>query len=309
MVVGFCSSQFMLSLTSYLTTTVVDEGTSRMSGCWSSDYYHLRAERNSVTGSSGSSSSEGEEGRPENGDASGRTAENEALDKIALNELAAKTRNKIIVRKLIARACTESGLLGLWKVYEKSTEHGGFELISDDARDMFYMFVDTCLVHMVPKLVWNRNHMNESLSKMFTIADEAFAMLVLENIAPDLDRDIVQSRGRDRVTWVNRKDAQPKYTKSGRDSAGKMRGWRYDGIKRYNKLVYDVLRWRKKEQQLREHTEVELKKRYMLELNEAGEAEAQLSRVMGGGSEDNVVREEAIDLLAGEPVITNWEEL
>ena len=108
---------------------------------------------------------------------------------------------------------------------------------------------------------------------------------------------------------MNRKDAQPKYTKSGRDSAGKMRGWRYDGIKRYNKLVYDVLRWRKKEQQLREHTEVELKKRYMLELNEAGEAEAQLSRVMGGGSEDNVVREEAIDLLAGEPDITNWEEL
>jgi hypothetical protein len=71
-----------------------------------------------------------------------------------------------------------------------------------------------------------------------------------------------------------------------------------------------VFRWRKKEQELRERTELlELKKRYMLELNEAGEAEAQLSRVMGGGSEDNVVREEAIDLLAGEPVITNWEEL
>ena len=72
-----------------------------------------------------------------------------------------------------------------------------------------------------------------------------------------------------------------------------------------------MFRWRKKEQELRERTELlELKKRYMfLELKEAGEAEAQLSRVMGGGSEDNVVREEAIDLLAGEPDITNWEEL
>ena len=308
MIVGFCSSRLMLSLTPYLTTTVVDEGTSRMSGCWSSDYYHLQAERNSVTDSSGSSSSEGEE-TPNNGDVSGRTAENEALDQIALNELAAKTRNKIIVCKLIARACTESGLLGLWKVYKKSTEHGGFELISDDARDVFYMFVDTCLVHMVPKLVWNRNHMNDSLSKIFTIADEAFAMLVLENIAPDLNKDILKSSGRERVTWVNRKDARPKYTKSGRDSAGKMRGWRYDGIKRYNKLVYDILRWRKKEQELREHTEMELKKRYMLKLNEAGEAEARLSMVMGGESVDNVVREEAIDLLAGEPTITNWEEL
>ena len=117
-----------------------------------SDYYHLQAERNSVTGSSGSFSSEGEETH-NNGDASGRTAENEALDETALNKLAAKTRDKIIFCKLIARACTESGLLGLWKVHKKSTEHGGFELISDDARDIFYMFVDTCLVHMVPKLV------------------------------------------------------------------------------------------------------------------------------------------------------------
>ena len=29
----------------------------------------------------------------------------------------------------------------------------------------------------------------------------------------------------------------------------------------------------------------------------------------GGGSEEHAVREEAIDLLAGEPDITNWEEL
>ena len=45
-----------------------------------------------------------------------------------------------------------------------------------------------------------------------------------------------------------------------------------------------MFRWRKKEQELRERTELlELKKRYMfLELKEAGEAEAQLSRVMGG---------------------------
>lgn len=36
-----------------------------------------------------------------NGDASGRTAENEALAVIALKKLAAKKRNKIIVQKLI----------------------------------------------------------------------------------------------------------------------------------------------------------------------------------------------------------------
>ena len=56
--------------------------------------------------------------------------------------------------------------------------------------------------------------MNDTLSKIFTIADEAFAILVLENIATDLNKDIMKSSGRERVTWVNRKDARPKYTKS-----------------------------------------------------------------------------------------------
>jgi hypothetical protein len=48
---------------------------------------------------------------------------------------------------------------------------------------------------------------------------------------------LAQSGRGELITWVNRKDTpQPRYRKSGRDSAGKMRGWRYDGIKRYSQL-------------------------------------------------------------------------
>ena len=48
------------------------------------------------------------------------------------------------------------------------------------------------------------------------------------------------------LVWGDKKNAKPKLTKGGRDSQGKMRGWRYEGIVRYNELVMDVIGWRKK---------------------------------------------------------------
>ena len=90
---------------------------------------------------------------------------------------------------------------------------------------VFNMFIDTCLVHMVPRVTWNKNHMIKTLSELFSIADEAFAMLMLENIAPNLQSDIIRS-AQGRIVWGDRKNAKPKFTKGGRGSQGKMRGWR-----------------------------------------------------------------------------------
>ena len=102
--------------------------------------------------------------------------------------------------------------------------------------------------------------MNKILTELFLITYEAIAMLVLENIAPDLQSDILRS-AQGRIVWGDRKNAKPKFTKGGRDSQGKMR---YEGIVQYNELVMDVIRWRKK-MELREFTEQVLKKRYRLE--------------------------------------------
>ena len=119
-----------------------------------------------------------------------------------------------------------------------------FDSISEDVCDVFNMFIDTCLVHMVPRVTWKKN-LNETLTDLFSIADEAFAMLVLENIALDLQSDIIRS-AQGRIVWGDRKKAKPKFTKGGRDSQGNMRGWRYEGIVQYNKSVMDVIGWRKK---------------------------------------------------------------
>ena len=65
-----------------------------------------------------------------------------------------------------------------------------------------------------------------------------------------LQSDILRS-ARGRLVWGDRKNAKPKFTKGGRDSQGKMRGWRYEGIVRYNESVMDVIGWRKKTESTR----------------------------------------------------------
>ena len=169
------------------------------------------------------------------------------LGQLNAKEKERKEKNKTVARKLIVMASSKNGVKDIWKVYEKRVVGGveAFDSILEDVLDVFNMFIDTCLVHMVPRVTWNKNHMNKTLTELFLIADEAFAMLVLENIAPDLQNDILRS-AQGRIVWGDRKNAKPKFAKGDRDSQGKMRGRRYEGIVRYNELVMDVIGWRKK---------------------------------------------------------------
>ena len=82
-------------------------------------------------------------------------------------------------------AASKEGMMNIWDVYKKSedtTNEVVYEPISEEKVENFNMYVDTCLVHMIPRTIWNKYHMNKSLTDLFTIADEAFAMLILENI-------------------------------------------------------------------------------------------------------------------------------
>ena len=283
---------------------MLEHGASKMSGCFSSDCYQFQASRNEVVSTSGSSSSESEDNVTINGRGTVNNLNEDQLvrlEQLNAKEKERKEKNKTVARRLIVMASSENGVKEIWKVYEKQVVGGveAFDSISEDVCDVFNMFIDTCLVHMVPRVTWNKNHMNETLTKLFSIADEAFAMLVLENIAPDLQSDILRS-AQGRLVWGDRKNAKPKFTKGGRDSQGKMRGWRYEGIVRYNELVRDVIEWRKRKE-LREFTEQVLKKRYRLENDEADAAETELNNAVGSGALKPEDRIEPYDLLEGIP--------
>ena len=83
-----------------------------------------------------------------------------------------------------------------------------------------------------------------------------------------------------------------------------MRGWRYEGILRYNDLIRDVVKWRK-EKELRKFTEIELRKRYRMANDEAEANEVDLNKALNSTVLEEMERIEPIDLLEGIP----WEEV
>lgn len=209
--------------------------------------------------------------------------------------------NKDIALKLVQRARTPEGLKNLWDIFtlvesDDGSEQDTYSLSDGDEKKIFWMFVDTCVVHMIPRKEWKENHVNKKLSEYIKPSNEAFAMLVLENIAPDL----VDNEGNWVEGEVNRKMSTSRYTKGGRGKDGKMRGWKQCGLKRYNILVENVLFRRRLP--FKDVMESELRKHYKLEMEKDEEAEQQLNE----NSEENSERfTGAFDLSVGDTDLLN----
>ena len=54
------------------------------------------------------------------------------------------------------------------------------------SKQNFFLFVDTAMVCTMGKTKWKKNYLDKDVSDFTTIADEALAMVIVENIAPDL---------------------------------------------------------------------------------------------------------------------------
>ena len=115
--------------------------------------------------------------------------------------------------------------------------------LQEDA-DLFRTFLEFVLVHFVSCTTWRYKCYNTPVSQIFTVSDEALAMLLLENSMQDLK-------------WVVRRGqkiphniSMPKYTKKMEGSSEKFKGWHRSGIKRYNKLYRRILTNRVKKESL-----------------------------------------------------------
>ena len=192
-------------------------------------------------------------------------------------------KNKLVARRLVERAKTDKGLEGLWAFYDnKADRNGEIPVKNNDLRDMYYMFIDTCVVNMITRASWKSNHDTEDMSKYISVSDEAFAMLILENIAGNL---IPEGTGQgDGVTGTRRMIGckhTTKYTKGGkddRDDEGKMRGWRRKGVTRFNELCKDVM-VRRGITSISKQLEKDLRQRYQKDKLAEEEAEGELEKV------------------------------
>jgi len=123
---------------------------------------------------------------------------------------------------------------------------------SEEDCSAFESFCVLCLKHIVGTSSWRQNFRREAISDAFTISDEAFAFLVLDNNKDywklcyevgEHNIPVVQSTSASGRATKRRK-VDTRYTKRG--SAGGTQGWNKEGIDTYNKLLKEVINNRSK---------------------------------------------------------------
>lgn len=133
----------------------------------------------------------------------------------------------------------------------------------------FQCFVDYCLVHTRPKKEWKMRRTTEKVSDVFTCADEAFAVLTLENNCNDwkmiIDGTVPGAgEGANKVGRTHSKSVYTTWGATKKDGKTKQNlQWTSKGIQRFNQLHRKI----KLERELPETSELEesLRKSYELQ--------------------------------------------
>ena len=122
--------------------------------------------------------------------------------------------------------------------------------LQEDA-DLFRTFVEFALIHFASCTTWRYKCYNTPVSQIFTVSDEALAMLLLENSMQDLK-------------WIIRREEKmphnisiPRYTKRMEGSPEKFRGWHKNGIRRYNKLYRRIVTNRVKKESIEKEDSIQ----------------------------------------------------
>ena len=205
--------------------------------------------------------------------------------------------NKKTAFELVKQAADEDsdGLMNIWNIFSPKKDSNGkvIEVTkSESAERMYWMFVDTCVFNTVPRKDWKRDHVNKNLSEFVHPTHEAFAMLVLENIA--LDFINVGTGKLKSKEEMNKKSSSSKYTKGSYDAEGRKKGWRIAGIERYNELVENVYS-RRQIHKMKDAMDGALRKRYVHEVEDAANAETELNE-----SERRIKNVVGLDLSVGD---------
>ena len=94
---------------------------------------------------------------------------------------------------------------------------------------MFKICAELCFPWMVNKQTWKNNHQHVTLSNIITIADEALALVILEN---NFLEWIELAKGNE----IDKKSRLTKYTHGGSNKDGTRKGWTLEGKLRFNKI-------------------------------------------------------------------------
>ena len=124
-----------------------------------------------------------------------------------------------------------SPIFNLMKLLDEDNIH---KIRQKNDHELFKLCAEICFPWMVSKLTWKNNHQHVVLSKIITIADEALALLILENNYMEwiqLAKGNEIDRNGERLT---------KYTHGGINKDGTKKGWSLEGKIRFNTLFDEI---------------------------------------------------------------------
>jgi hypothetical protein len=151
-------------------------------------------------------------------------------------------RRQANLKKILILAKEERGLMDFRG--NETLERLGDE---KESEPLFRTFVEVCLVHMIPRTEWNDGRTCRKISDMFSEADEALTMLLLENNSEDWEMLGEAEEGN--AGTIDNKDRKRKYThkKTNKKEGGGTKGWVLEGIARFNLLLKVIKKARKKD--------------------------------------------------------------
>ena len=135
-----------------------------------------------------------------------------------------------------------SAISSLIKMLEEGNIHKIREAQKDD---VFQLCAEICFPHMISKQAWRNNHQHVAVSTLITVADEALALLILEN---NYIEWIEIAKGNE----IDRKgERKTKYTHGGVNKDGTKKGWSIEGKNRFND-IFDQCRLSRAKRQSKE---------------------------------------------------------
>ena len=111
-------------------------------------------------------------------------------------------------------------------------------LVRCDNIDAFEAFCVLCLKHSIGSAAWRKSYRKDKISSVYTISDEAFSFLVLDN-----NRSYWKAYYNTDNIENDKPATETRYMVRG--SMGGVKGWHVDGIKVYNSLLAAVMDKRK----------------------------------------------------------------
>lgn len=107
------------------------------------------------------------------------------------------------------------------------------EIRTTGSSECFRLYIEICLQNMLSRDYWKNQRKTVPVGKLTTVADEAFALLSMENNA---DEWLAVFKGEE----VKPKGSMTKYTNTGDAKDGTKKGWNLEGKKRFNTIFNQV---------------------------------------------------------------------